>query len=1324
MRKTIEHSLYAITPIIDYKDFYLSYHRRKNPIIIKKENELPKIKKIPLRTEISTQEFKNDKEINNLIKRNLKFNSIHRSVDPNRTNSINYSLYTPFIKTEQICYPKINPINPPVKNYISQYKSKVQKKNGKLSIQNLDLISLDTKTNLLVYEIIKKDKILENEIANTVNDPSTKNKIINEIRNIDKNTNQELNDILRNTSKEMQMNSFKNFDIQPKIINLGAEEIMEEFNNKNSGRTNIEIKKEDNLKKKIKLKNSDKKEEKLNDIFFDFAKKNIKRKIELRNQYNQELSIEYVEALIRNELEKIKFILALYCYNSNPNDIGNFSINKEEGNSLLVKDLKNKNYLDKSFNKFFKLNKFYNSLLSHEKRTRNKKLYENNKYLFNTLDKNKINYNRYNTDNDYINILMNHISNSSDEEENQNENNEISENNFYKRRKDNNLKIINSAKDKSLFLLYNRDKMMAYARLRKLNQKDLNNNLLMNKKNLMHIKPKLSLNINDKKKENIKSKEIIQLNKGNSNISFQKIKGNNKFNEISTERGIKENDKNKSTNSNKIIDLVGENKNNNNNNDDIILNLKEELNFKKNEKEEIKNETNIEGKKEKKKKKHKIKKDQENEDTDIIEKNNEKQGEIDEEQEKNNDEQVKKNKNTEKIKENIENNNEEVDEGEEEENELKENSENDNEEINETEDLNENNEDETEEEEKGTSNNSQNKEMNQFYDNLNEEVIDTLNIGKDEYGNIINEKEIEENINLNKRKKKGKGEKNITKKSNKSKQHQKKIKNKENLLNSQTPDKDINLQKEIIESIFNKKNILVKKKNKNNHRKNKRNLKLNTIRNDKNKRVSSSHKDRNLLISSIKTSNNIIKNFEIIKKKKKRNRTDGNIHLNDNEDEVNIIKLQDTDIDKILKFVNEEEKRRLKNDKSAKIIEKEKIIKKTEDNIHSLFKEKKEENINDDNLTRDDFVEKLKKDDLKMRQYIEGIIRSGLTIGNKKLNKQMKNNSILVYKDYNLGLFKFNRNFGIKDEINYEPFRPLSGKEKKVGEEEEKEKEEKRKKKKKEKEKEKEKKKEKPKKQLIYDNKYLFTRRKSIKYILRKEVEEILNGGILLQQKEKKVEENDKEETKKIRFDIPKKKTFVKKKQNRQNLLTKSVYLRDFLDEEKFKKLGEDDELTKQLKLQEKIKDENLENKLNEFINRINNFKKDDDMNFLNNNKLDNYIDLRLNLDDDEKEKKEKENRINEFVTSLNDYRIIKKQQRKINDTFHFKKPVLIDNLMIDNFEENNSSLQIGNNSENKSQILLKDLGKIKTQYSNKRYEKKNNNSYCEEKNFLTEIYY
>ena len=43
------------------------------------------------------------------------------------------------------------------------------------------------------------------------------------------------------------------------------------------------------------------------------------RKIELRNQCNQEISIEYIENVLKNEVEKIKLIISLYL-NENQNE--------------------------------------------------------------------------------------------------------------------------------------------------------------------------------------------------------------------------------------------------------------------------------------------------------------------------------------------------------------------------------------------------------------------------------------------------------------------------------------------------------------------------------------------------------------------------------------------------------------------------------------------------------------------------------------------------------------------------------------------------------------------------------------------------------------------------------------------------------------------------------------------------------------------------------------------------------------------------------------------------------------------------------------------
>ena len=50
-------------------------------------------------------------------------------------------------------------------------------------------------------------------------------------------------------------------------------------------------------------------------------------------------------------------------------------------------------------------------------------------------------------------------------------------------------------------------------------------------------------------------------------------------------------------------------------------------------------------------------------------------------------------------------------------------------------------------------------------------------------------------------------------------------------------------------------------------------------------------------------------------------------------------------------------------------------------------------------------------------------------MGNKELNKQMKNKTLLIFQGLELGTFKFKRNFGIKEEdINTTTTRPKSNK--------------------------------------------------------------------------------------------------------------------------------------------------------------------------------------------------------------------------------------------------------------------------------------------------------
>ena len=105
----------------------------------------------------------------------------------------------------------------------------------------------------------------------------------------------------------------------------------------------------------------------------------------------------------------------------------------------------------------------------------------------------------------------------------------------------------------------------------------------------------------------------------------------------------------------------------------------------------------------------------------------------------------------------------------------------------------------------------------------------------------------------------------------------------------------------------------------------------------------------------------------------------------------------------------------------------------------------------------------------------------------------MKNKSIIVFQGYNLGTFKFKKNFGIKEEVNIEPFRPLSH-DKRIQEKDINDKETETEKivfnkenrnknikiKKEEKEKQRLKKTEEARKKLIYDNRYLFEKKEAI----------------------------------------------------------------------------------------------------------------------------------------------------------------------------------------------------------------------------------------------------
>ena len=1380
MKNIKENSLHAISPK-DYKDYYFNYQKRKKSI---KEDELPKIKK---NSKSLKQEYiiKNIKYDTNLkILQNTMINLNETTIDNTKTDLLSNINKTQNLKTERICFPRISPTLTQIKNFKYKFKKKIPKKEGLLSIKYLDLFKLDSKSQILIYKISQNDKLFEKEIIDNIDDTPTKNRILNELKNIDKNTNSQIEYIMKNTTRQAKEYSLKYLQTQPKIIYLSAEEIFKEIKNEVPLALFDNVVNGKSKEKKTKIRKN--KLSTLNDIFLDCAKVNIRKKIELRNQFNQEITIEYIEKLLKNEIRKIIILLSLYKSGVNNENID--YIKEGINTSYLNDDSKNKinkNLLDKSFGNFLRLNNYYRSLINTNPKSRNQDNFNydiNSQEIinFNILDKSKLNNQRYNTQSDYMNIFFNQISNHLDDDMHDIHNNtNFLINHFNSTKSYNNEKhILKSPKDKGNFYFYNQNITSQFENLIKHN-KILD---LKKRNNLIPLKIKGSTG------DDNNSNNLYTINNEiNNNNIYNDINNSNNTTNRNKDRKFKINNMKlleSEVEKNKINSIINKDiysankpsKNNNNksdNNNDILPSLKRNIFNKKNNENNIPNED----KNDKKEQNNEIEKLYKN--NQKISNKNDKNEENtlnnkDDNYEQNRDKIVYKSKNkneNENNNNNKDNNNKKIEFNLENKNTDLDNVKEDHEkrhshgkrkrkkkfEKNENENDN-NNENQNKKEEYESSEYEESEEFEQIEDNFqngntnskyqNKSKVISRN-DKNENLQYISNKKSTKSINDNNEKihkeknrikeidsiKESPKKKNFNstkkvnsiKKSTKSlryyedsKSQKKKSKNKKNVKKSNILDKksnkikNINLNKA---SINNKQSLFNESHSGSNSSSSSLDSKkpmtqieiisksINSI-----KKLSKNEKSTKSVVFSINTPMVFNPNLGIIEKATlKRSFSDDDLKIKkkNNSDEVNIIKLQDSDIDKIVEYVNEEEKRKMKSDKSAKRIEREKRETNPKDNVFSLFKEKKEDdNDNKEGLTRRDLIEKLKNNDYRIREYIEGIIMAGLTKRDKSLNRQMKNKSILVYKNINLGLFRFNKNFGKKDEIRtQEDFKPLTERNEdenlslninnikkdtfkaSIGKI----------------------KKEKPKKSLIYDNMYLFPKKKNVNFILRKEIEEILNGGIS-SQLQKDYEDPKINHIKKI-FEYNKK-DFKKKQKRNSKLFRKSIFLGDLIgkNENSKKKI----EVKEEIKKIEDIKEHNLDYKLKAFMNKVKRLKAQGVTAGLGKVEMDDYINdlMRNNLE------KERENRIKAFLEHLDEYRFTEKKQREFKDTFLYKEPNLIQNLMVENYEDILNNINIRYNSEIKNNNMNIDrISKYNNTSSSDKYLMNKNKKYTEHKN-------
>jgi hypothetical protein len=151
-----------------------------------------------------------------------------------------------------------------------------------------------------------------------------------------------------------------------------------------------------------------------------------------------------------------------------------------------------------------------------------------------------------------------------------------------------------------------------------------------------------------------------------------------------------------------------------------------------------------------------------------------------------------------------------------------------------------------------------------------------------------------------------------------------------------------------------------------------------------------------------------------------------------------------------------------------------------------------------------------------------------------------------------------------------------------------------------------------------------------------------------------------------------------------------------------------------EIKKVEDIKEHNLDYKLKAFMNKVKRLKAQGVTAGLGKLEMDDYINdlMRNNLE------KEKENRIKAFLEHLEDYRFAEKKQREFKDTFFYKEPILIQNLMVENFDEILNDIKVRYNSEIKNDKMnLDKVSKSNYSSSTDKYLNNKNKKYTEYKN-------
>ena len=142
-----------------------------------------------------------------------------------------------------------------------------------------------------------------------------------------------------------------------------------------------------------------------------------------------------------------------------------------------------------------------------------------------------------------------------------------------------------------------------------------------------------------------------------------------------------------------------------------------------------------------------------------------------------------------------------------------------------------------------------------------------------------------------------------------------------------------------------------------------------------------------------------------------------------------------------------------------------------------------------------------------------------------------------------------------------------------------------------------------------------------------------------------------------------------KRKKNKKKLHSPQKKEGIFIDEEmdnemymKRQRIYERDEFYELIK---NLKDKNLDWRINYFFDKVKEWRKIKKNGFIT--EMDKYVEFDMK---DFKMKRDKEIRIRDFILGLNDYRVTRKVQRKLFDTYIYKQPVLIENYSAEKYNK------------------------------------------------------